>query len=106
MALVRLALVSFPPCSFLVYCLFSPHHTRVFCRLEISMSDLRESLTRLPFLRLITLRILRSLEQDITIRNTWTGDHLKPGLYRHKGYWYHGAGREKQTMETFRRLIR
>lgn len=70
------------------------------------MSTFRELLSHSAWLRPMALRLLRLLERDITIRNPWTGDKLKLALCRHKTYWYHGAGRERQTMETFRRLIR
>lgn len=74
--------------------------------LDFRMSHFRTSLSRLPWLRIPALRVLRSLGCDFTIRNPWTGDPLLLNMYRHKGYWYYGADRERETMETFHRLIR
>jgi FkbM family methyltransferase len=72
----------------------------------MNMMGIRESLSRRPWLRRTTLRLLRFLERDITIRNPWSGDQVKLELYRHKGYWYYGASRERETMQAFGHLVR
>lgn len=51
------------------------------------------------------LKVLKLVSIDIAIRNPYTGDRLLLNLYRHKGYWYFGMGRERATMEKFRQLI-
>lgn len=70
------------------------------------MIGIRESLSHKPWLRRTTLGLLRFLERDITIRNSWSGDDVLLDLYLHKGYWYYGASRERDTMETFSQLVR
>lgn len=57
-------------------------------------------------LRRIILPLLSRLNPgDITIRHHHTGDPVRLHSFRHKGYWYHGRKREKETMELFRRLL-
>src|SRR5207247_9235861 len=43
---------------------------------------------------------------DITITHHFTGDKVFLHSFKHKGYWFDGKKREKDTMELFRRLIR
>jgi FkbM family methyltransferase len=43
---------------------------------------------------------------DITIRHQWTGEKIVLHSFRHKGYWFHGRQREKETMILCARLIR
>lgn len=60
----------------------------------------------LPLLRKLTLQMLKRFNPgDITIRNHYTRDKFCLHSFRHKGYWYHGAKREKATMCLFRELI-
>jgi FkbM family methyltransferase len=42
---------------------------------------------------------------DITIRHHWTGDSLRLHSFKHKGYWWYRKGRERESMELFRRLV-
>jgi FkbM family methyltransferase len=42
---------------------------------------------------------------DVTITHHWTGDRLKLHSFRHKGYWFYGRGRERNTMLTLTRLV-
>lgn len=42
---------------------------------------------------------------DIYIRHHYTGDKLFLHSYRHKGYWFHGKNRERETMLLFEKLI-
>jgi FkbM family methyltransferase len=43
---------------------------------------------------------------DITIRHHWTGERIVLHSFRHKGYWFHGRERERETMTLCARLIR
>lgn len=57
-------------------------------------------------LRRIVLPALKRFSPgDITIRHHWTGDPLVLDAFRHKGYWYHGKQRERQTMLLFAELV-
>jgi FkbM family methyltransferase len=84
---------------------YHPHST-ILRSIGEFMTEFRESLSRRPWLRRTTLGLLRFLERDITIRNSWSGEEVRLELYRHKGYWYYGASRERETMEAFRHLVR
>lgn len=58
-------------------------------------------------LRRIILPLFRRFNPgDITIRHHYTGDPIRLHSFRHKGYWYHGRRRERETMMLFRRLLR
>jgi FkbM family methyltransferase len=69
------------------------------------VDKLKVFLSRIPFLRLMALKLLRLISRDITIHNPYTRDRLFLNLYHHKGYWYFGRSRERATMEKFRKLI-
>lgn len=43
---------------------------------------------------------------DITIRHHWTGERIVLHSFRHKGYWFHGRERERESMTLCARLIR
>lgn len=43
---------------------------------------------------------------DITIRHHWTGERIVLHSFRHKGYWFHGRERERESMVLCARLIR
>jgi hypothetical protein len=43
---------------------------------------------------------------DITIRHHWTGERIVLQSFRHKGYWFHGKDRERESMALSARLIR
>ena len=42
---------------------------------------------------------------DIRIRHHYTGDPVVLHSFKHRGYWFHGARRERDTMHAFARLI-
>lgn len=64
------------------------------------------SLYRSQFLRRIILPVLKRLNPgDIRIKHHYTGKKFTLHSFRHKGYWYHGANRERKTMEFFKRNI-
>jgi FkbM family methyltransferase len=57
-------------------------------------------------MRRAVLPLLRRINPgDITIRHHYTGDPVRLHSYRHKGYWYYGRAREKETMRLFSRLL-
>lgn len=60
---------------------------------------------RIRSLRNLGLPILKRLDRDITIKHPYTGDNVRLSLYKHKGYWYYGADRERETMELFQRIV-
>lgn len=43
---------------------------------------------------------------DITIKHHWTGERIVLHSFRHKGYWFHGRERERESMTLCARLIR
>ena len=50
-------------------------------------------------LRRPAIKVLRRWDPgDITIRHHWTGDRIRLDAYRHKGYWWHGRFRERETI--------
>jgi FkbM family methyltransferase len=71
---------------------------------------LKNALTRLSTLRPLRRVVLPLLERfnpgDIRIRHHYTGRRLLIHSYRHKGYWFHGRRRERETMEFFRQVLR
>lgn len=57
-------------------------------------------------LRRLVLPALKKLNPgSITVRHHWTRDPVVLDAFRHKGYWYHGKQREKQTMLLFGELV-
>jgi FkbM family methyltransferase len=59
-------------------------------------SPLRRTL--IPFFR-------RANPGDITIRHHWTHEPITLHSFRHKGYWFHGKNRERESMALCDRLI-
>jgi FkbM family methyltransferase len=58
-------------------------------------------------LRRLVLPTLKALNPgNIKVRHHWTGDPVTLDAFRHKGYWYHGKSRERQSMQLFSELIR
>jgi FkbM family methyltransferase len=56
--------------------------------------------------RRLVLPVFRHLNLgDITIRHHWTGDPLRLHSFKHKGYWWYGRNRERESMELFARLV-
>jgi len=65
------------------------------------------SLASHPLLRRLLLPLFARLNPgDITIKHHHTGAPVRLHSFRHKGYWWHGAKREAETMEAFRRVLR
>jgi FkbM family methyltransferase len=57
-------------------------------------------------LRKIVLPLMKRFSFDFTIGHHWLpGARVYLSLFQHKGYWYHGRARERETMEAFARLI-
>lgn len=58
-------------------------------------------------LRRIVLAFLKKAGWNVTLRNPWAPEYsLRLNLYAHKGYWWQGKSRERQTMEAFARMIK
>jgi FkbM family methyltransferase len=57
-------------------------------------------------LRKIVLPLMKRFAFDLSIRHHWLpGSRVHLNSFQHKGYWFHGRARERETMEAFRRLI-
>ena len=56
--------------------------------------------------QLITWIFYRINPGNVTIRHHYTGEKIWLHSFRHKGYWAHGRGREKNSMELYSSLIR
>lgn len=64
-------------------------------------------LSKVPLLRRVILPLLKLLDRDIEIQHSWLSQkRMAISLFKHKGYWYHGKTREKETMLMFEKLIR
>jgi FkbM family methyltransferase len=55
--------------------------------------------TLIPIFRLLNPR-------DVCIRHHWTCDRMVVHSFRHKGYWFHGRDRERNSMALCAKLIR
>jgi len=67
---------------------------------------LPRQLYNIQVLRRLVLPALKKLNPgSITVRHHWTHDPVVLDAFRHKGYWYHGKQREKQTMLLFGELV-
>jgi FkbM family methyltransferase len=56
--------------------------------------------------RRLVLPVFRRLNLgDITIRHHWTSDPLRLHSFKHKGYWWYGRERERESIELFARLV-
>jgi FkbM family methyltransferase len=53
----------------------------------------------IPFFRLLN-------PGDITMQHHWTDDRIVLHSFRHKGYWFHGKDRERDSMALCAKLIR
>jgi FkbM family methyltransferase len=65
----------------------------------------KRKLAETPILRRGVMKTLKFFERDISVTNRWTGDTLRLNSFRHKGYWYFGRERERESMELFAKLI-
>src|SRR6266481_7703826 len=58
------------------------------------------NIANVRLLRRVVIPVLRKLgNRDITIKHPLTGSPLRLHAFRHKGYWFHGASREKETLQ-------
>ena len=52
------------------------------------------------------LPLMKRLSFDFSVGHHWLpGKRVHLSLFEHKGYWYYGRARERETMEAFGRLI-
>jgi FkbM family methyltransferase len=59
-----------------------------------------------PRLRKLVLPLMKRLSFDFSIRHHWLPERrVFLSFFQHKGYWYHGKARERETMESFATLI-
>jgi FkbM family methyltransferase len=58
-----------------------------------------------PF-RVLALSLLKTLSRDVRVKNPWTQQRMVLNLYKHKGYWFHRRGRERQVMNWFKELVK
>jgi FkbM family methyltransferase len=56
-------------------------------------------------LRRLVLPLLARLSCNITVRHQWTRQKILLHLFRHKGYWFYGRDRERETMQLFASLL-
>lgn len=67
-------------------------------------------LSRLSLARPLRQIVLPLFERfnpgDVGIRHHYTGRRLRLHSFRHRGYWYHGRRRERETMQFFERVLR
>lgn len=57
-------------------------------------------------LRKTVLKIIKATAFDTTIKHHYTGSKFSLNTYNHKGYWYHGANREANTIKIFQSWIK
>jgi len=59
-----------------------------------------------PLFRRLLLPLFARLNPgDVRITHHWTGQPLLLHSYRHKGYWFHGRRRERETLKLLGKLI-
>ncbi|HEX8626145.1 MAG TPA: FkbM family methyltransferase [Allosphingosinicella sp.] len=57
-------------------------------------------------LRRAVLPLMRRLNFNFTVRHHWVPDaRVYLNFFQHKNYWYQGKARERETMETFAKLV-
>lgn len=57
------------------------------------------------FLRKSVLKILKATARNIVINHHFTHSKFCLNSYNHKGYWYYGKKREKETVKVFQKWI-
>lgn len=57
-------------------------------------------------LRNIILPIIKLTKHDRHINHHWVKNPIKINTYLHKGYWFYGKNREKETLEIFSKVIK
>lgn len=60
---------------------------------------IREGLAANRFLRALALPVLQKCDRPITITNPFSGLPFHLRSYTHKGYWFYGRHRERDTMQ-------
>jgi FkbM family methyltransferase len=64
------------------------------------------SIYQVKWLRSIIIPVLRKLNPGtISIKHHYTKNRFSLDAFKHKGYWYHGKNRERETIELFENLI-
>lgn len=57
-------------------------------------------------LKKVVLPVMKRFSFDFAIGHHWLpGARVHLNSFRHKGYWYHGRARERETMAAFARLV-
>ncbi len=64
----------------------------------------REGLAANRFLRAVALPLLRKCDRPITMTNPFSGLPFHLRSYTHKGYWFYGRHRERETMQRLTAL--
>ena len=54
----------------------------------------------------MVLKIVKATAFDTTIKHHYTGRKFSLNTYNHKGYWYHGANREANTIKIFQSWVK
>src|SRR5947209_17480972 len=66
----------------------------------------RSRVARNAFARRVAMPLLSRFNAgDIRLAHHWTGDPLTVHSFRHRGYWFYGTRRERETIMSFIRLI-
>ena len=65
------------------------------------------NLYKVKSIRNIVLPLLKYFDRDIKIKHPWIKNkaYINLSLFKHKGYWFHGQNREKETMLLFQKII-
>jgi len=64
------------------------------------------NILEVQFLRRLVLPLFARFNPgDVTIKHHHTGERFRLHSFRHKGYWYHGRNRERDSMALFKKLI-
>ena len=71
-----------------------------------SIDLIKNKIAAIMLVRFVFLKVLKLFSRDIKIKNPYTGDNLILNNYRHKGYWFYGKSRERETMEMFANRIK
>lgn len=71
-----------------------------------TLRPLREGIAANRILRSLALPVLRKCDRAITMTNPFSGLPFHLRSYAHKGYWFYGRHRERDTMQRLAVLIR
>jgi FkbM family methyltransferase len=82
----------------------------MFHRLEnvhVSKSSEMTNVANIRLLRRFVIPILRRFgDRNLTIKHPLTGSPLCLHAFKHKGYWFHGADREKETLQFISKIVK